>query len=249
MESANLSSSDRTLEIGAGLGALTQLLAERCFSVTTIEIDDRLLPILNESLSPYSNVTVRHDDFLEIEIDELLDQAFGIEPGVLVANIPYYITTPIIERVFLRKERFRTVVLLVQKEVAERLRAKPGTKDYSALSIFAQYHAKVELVGTVSKGCFFPRPEVDSAYIRLTPINPGAVEIPSEEVFFQITRSAFGQRRKTLLNAMAGSGRWEKEQLEPWIRKAGIDPGIRGEELGLEEYAALTRVVCDETTG
>lgn len=232
---------ERVLEVGAGLGALTRSLADLFAFVTTVEIDPLLAPILAETLAGLDNVRVVYGDFLEMDPKALLDEAFGEAPGVVVGNIPYNITTPILERLLERRARIRTIVLLVQREVADRLTAAPGGKAYGALSVFAQYNARVEKAGTVPPHLFVPTPEVSSTIVRLDLEPGGTVAVPDEAAFFRLVRAAFAMRRKTLLNALAapaaGLGRAGAEDL---LRRAGIDPARRGETLSLEEFARLT---------
>jgi 16S rRNA (adenine1518-N6/adenine1519-N6)-dimethyltransferase len=241
VQTAGLLPEDRALEIGAGLGALTALLAERCEHVTAVEIDRLLEPILKQTLAGRDNVSLVFADFLELNLPALLAEAFGDASGVVVANIPYYITTPILERLFENKARIRQIVLLVQQEFAERVAASPGSKEYSALTVFAQYHAQAEIVGKVSRNVFMPPPEVSSAILRLTPVLPGTLTVRDEARFFQIVRAAFGQRRKTLLNALAGGQiGLDRATAEALLLRVGIAPERRGETLSLEEFSRLS---------
>lgn len=237
---ALLDPDDRVLEIGAGLGVLTRSLADHCFSVTAIELDRKLGPILAETLAGRGNVRLIFEDFLKLDLNSLLDQAFEANPGVVVANIPYYITSPILERLLAIKRRFKRIVVLVQQEFAERLAAKPATKDYGSMSVFAQYHAQVEIVFRVPRTVFLPQPEVGSAVVRLTPILPGAVAVPDEAWFFRLVHAAFQQRRKTLANALAGGGiGLDRASAIALCQTAGIDANRRGETLSLDEFARL----------
>ena len=238
---ALLEPKEQVLEIGAGLGALTRSLADSASYVTAVEIDRLLEPILRETLADKPNVRVVYDDFLKVDLPALLDDAFGVDSGVVVANIPYYITTPILERLLEHKRRIKRIILLVQHEFAQRMVASPGTKAFGAMSIFAQYHARVEIVMTVSRNCFLPSPEVDSAVIRLTPVTPGTVEVKDESRFFKVVRSAFQQRRKTLSNTLVSGGvLHSRKSAESVLSAAGIDPTRRGETLSLEEFARLS---------
>ena len=246
----NLTPDTPVLEIGAGLGSLTQTLSERAARVTTIEIDAALIPLLEENLVGYDNVRVIAEDFLRLRRDKLFDEAFGETKGVIVANIPYYITTPIIERLLMHKDRWSRVVLLVQEEFARRAVAKAGADECGAMTHFIQYHTKAEIVGLVPRSVFLPDPEVGSAILALTPIIPGAVIVENEERLLHIVRAAFGQRRKTLLNALLrapapfelGFTIDDRVKAEELLLKAGIDGTRRGETLTLEEFARIERV-------
>ncbi len=248
--SAKVDSETRVLEIGSGLGALTVALAARSKSVMTVEIDDRLLPALKEVLAPHQNVTIMHGDFLKFQCSELLDEAFGDERGVVAANIPYYITTPIIERLLEHRSRIKRAVLLVQKEVANRIAAAADTDDYGSLSVFVQYHANPQIMGTVPPTHFLPRPEVESAILVLNiPETPNLV-VRNEARFFSIVRAGFGQRRKTLLNALMrapasfdlGFTKDDRTSVERMLAAANIDGGRRGETLTMEEFGRIADV-------
>lgn len=240
---AALQPEDHTLEIGAGLGALTRSLAVSSSQVTAVELDRLLAPILAETLADCHNVRLIFEDFLKLDLDSLLDEAFCDSPGVVVANIPYYITTPILERLLERKERIKRIVVLVQQEFGERLAARHDTESYGSMSVFAQYHAKVELIGKVPRTVFMPQPEVASTIVRLTPLIPGAVLVRDEARFFAIVRAAFGQRRKTLLNTLTCKDLGlDRAAAEALLYQAGIDPARRGETLSLEEFAELANL-------
>jgi len=253
VRAANLTPDDPALEIGAGLGALTLALAATAPSVTAIEIDRSLEQILREVTSGHPNVQLIFADFLRLEIPALFDQAFGDRPGVVVANIPYYITTPILERLLAHKARLKRIVLLVQQEFARRMIAAPGTSDYGAMTLFVQYHAQVEMVGVVPRTVFLPAPEVNSAIIALTPVVPGTVPVRDESHFFHIIRAAFGQRRKTLLNALLrapasfglGFTMDDRAEVEKLLARAGMDGNRRGETLSLEEFARLANTFVE----
>ena len=249
-DAGQLTPETAVLEIGAGLGALTLTLAERAARVTTIEIDLALIPILEENLADVDNVRVIADDFLRLRRDKLFDEAFGDAPGVIVANIPYYITTAIIERLLMHKDRWTRAILLVQEEFARRAVAKAGSDECGAMTHFIQYHTKAEIAGLVPRTVFLPQPEVGSAILSLTPIIPGAVIVKDEERLLHIVRASFGQRRKTLLNALLrapasfelGLTIDDREKAEQILLKAGIDGTRRGETLTLEEFARIARV-------
>ena len=249
MRAAALTPSDRTLEIGAGLGALTRSLAEYSSFVTTVEIDPLLLPILAQTLEGLANVHLIHADFLKLDANTLMDEAFGAEPGVVVANIPYYITTPLLEIFLTNKARIKRIVLLVQKEFAQRMVAKPATEEYGAMSVYAQFHTRVAICGSAPSTVFLPRPEVDSSIISLEPVVGGTVEVPDEALFFRIVRASFQQRRKVLSNTLCSPGTgWTREEAAAVIHKSEIDPGRRGETLSLQEFARLTEVAMSVVT-
>ncbi len=247
VRAAQLSPNDAALEIGGGLGALTLALAEIASRVTTIEIDRHFEPILRQVTKPHSNVNLIFSDFMLLDLDALFDAAFGESQGVVVANIPYYITTPILERLLGHKARLKRIVLLMQHEVAQRLAAPPGSDACGSISLFAQYHAQVEIVGVVPKTVFVPPPDVSSAIVAFTPIIPGAVSVQNEARMFHIIRAAFGQRRKTLLNALLrapasfdlGFTTDDREAVEALLARAGVDGLRRGETLSLPEFARI----------
>ncbi len=246
VRAAALTSGDRVLEVGPGLGALTLRLASASAFVTAVEIDPLLEPILRETLRDLGNVRLVFQDFLKLDLGPFLDEAFGFAPGVVVASIPYYITSPILERLLEHKQLIARIVLLVQQEVADRLAARPSTEQYGSMSVFAQYHARVEVLGSVSRNVFLPAPEVSSAIVRLTPELPGTVEVEDEALFFRIVRAAFGQRRKTILNALsAPASGLNRGDLPALLAATGIDPTTRGETLSLEEFARLANAAGD----
>ncbi|WML42512.1 16S rRNA (adenine(1518)-N(6)/adenine(1519)-N(6))-dimethyltransferase RsmA [Neobacillus sp. PS3-40] len=231
------------IEIGPGIGALTEQLARSSKKVVAFEIDQRLLPILAETLSPYSNVKVIHQDVLKADVKEVIKEEFKeIEDLVVVANLPYYVTTPIIMKLLEEQLPIRSIVVMLQKEVADRISAKPGTKDYGSLSIAIQYYMEAEIVMIVPKTVFVPQPNVDSAVIRLTKREKPAVQVKDEDFFFQVTKTSFAQRRKTLLNNLTSGlqdGKQKKDEILDALHKSGIDPSRRGETLSLEEFARL----------
>jgi len=247
IQAANVQPDDPVLEIGAGLGALTIALAARAGAVTAVEIDQHLEPILRQVTAPFPNIELTFADFLRLDPGALMDRAFGEKAGTVVANIPYYITTAILEQLLENKRHLKRIVLLVQQEFAHRMIAPPDTKDYGAMSVWVQFHARVELVGTVPRTVFLPAPEVESAIIVLTPVQPGTVDVRDEKRFSHMVRAAFGQRRKTLLNALMrapasfnlGFGMDDREQIEALLARAGIDGSRRGETLSLDEFARL----------
>lgn len=237
---------DHVLEIGAGLGVLTSALAEAAGpdgQVVTIEIDRDLLPALADTVAPLPNVRVVSADALTLDWPTFLTERFGgaSTPVKVVANIPYNITTPLLTTLLAHKAHFGVIVLLVQKEVAQRLAAAPATSDYGALSVFAQFHAHVETIGIVSRRVFLPAPDVDSAIVRLTPYRTSPVPVNDEAHFFAVVRAAFGQRRKALTGALSGDPAlgWTRERAQTALAAAAIDPQRRGETLSLGEFAAL----------
>ncbi|HIQ99630.1 MAG TPA: 16S rRNA (adenine(1518)-N(6)/adenine(1519)-N(6))-dimethyltransferase RsmA [Candidatus Scybalocola faecavium] len=242
---AGVSGDDMVLEIGPGIGTLTQYLAEAARKVVAVEIDRSLLPVLNETLGSYDNVTVINEDILKLDLGALADEYNDGKPIKVVANLPYYITTPIIMGLFESHVPVDNVTVMVQKEVAKRMEAGPGSKDYGALSVAVQYYAKPYIVANVPRNCFMPRPNVDSAVIRLTCHEKPPVETPDEHLMFRIVRAAFNQRRKTLVNALNNSPELsvDKEQIQAALAAMGLSPTVRGEALTLEQFACLSGYV------
>lgn len=239
IQAAELTKADPVLEIGPGIGTLTQYLCEAAGDVTAVELDKNLLPVLQDTLQTYDNVRIRQGDFMKTDCRELMQ---GREPYKIVANLPYYITTPVIMRIFESHLPVTSVTVMVQREVADRMRAVPGTKDYGALSLAVQFYAEPYLAANVPPNCFMPRPGVGSAVIRLTRREKHGVAVQDESCMFRIIRAAFNQRRKTLVNAVANSPETEytKETVSAALDSLGLDPEIRGEKLSLEQYAALS---------
>ncbi|AEG13715.1 Ribosomal RNA small subunit methyltransferase A [Desulfofundulus kuznetsovii DSM 6115] len=234
---------DVVVEIGPGAGTLTAALAGTCFHVVAIELDKRLLPVLEEVLGGLQNVTVVFKDALKVDFDRLVAEVTGATTYKVVANLPYYITTPLIMHL-LRQSGVTGMVLMIQLEVAERLVAGPGSKDYGAFTVAVQYYCRPEILFRVPRTVFFPQPEVDSAVVRLAKRQEPEVAVDDEDLFFTLVRGAFGQRRKTLANALAGAkifSGWTRATWEEVLKRAGIDPRCRGETLGLKEFAALAR--------
>lgn len=241
VEAADVGEGDFVLEIGPGIGTMTQYLCERARQVLAVEIDKNLIPVLKETLSPYSNVEIIQGDILRQDIAEIAEKYNSGKPIKVVANLPYYITTPIIMSLFESRVPLENVTVMVQKEVADRMKAKPGTKDYGALSLAVQYFAEPYLAANVPPNCFIPRPRVGSAVIRLTARTEPPVSVEDEKLMFRLIRASFNQRRKTLQNAIANSGElpYSKEETGRVIQEAGLAPSVRGEKLGLAEFAAL----------
>ncbi|WHY77673.1 16S rRNA (adenine(1518)-N(6)/adenine(1519)-N(6))-dimethyltransferase RsmA [Neobacillus sp. WH10] len=240
---ANLNENSGAIEIGPGIGALTEQLARTSKKVVAFEIDQRLLPILNDTLSPYENVKIVHKDVLEADIQVVMEEEFkGIDDIMVVANLPYYVTTPIIMKLLEDRLPIRGIVCMLQKEVADRISAKPGTKDFGSLSIAIQYYTEAETVMIVPKTVFVPQPNVDSAVIRLIKREQPAVTVKDEAFFFQVTKASFAQRRKTLLNNLTSQlpeGKQKKEEILAALHVSGVEPTRRGETLSLEEFGRL----------
>ncbi|RLQ91694.1 16S rRNA (adenine(1518)-N(6)/adenine(1519)-N(6))-dimethyltransferase RsmA [Falsibacillus albus] len=243
-EYAGLTEKSGSIEVGPGIGALTEHLARNSKKVLSFEIDQRLLPILQDTLSPYDNVKIVNEDILKADVKQVIEEEFeGIEDIMVVANLPYYVTTPIIMKLLSDKIPLRGIVVMLQKEVADRISAKPGTKEYGSLSIAIQYYTQAETVMVVPKTVFMPQPNVDSAVIRLTTREKPAVDVIDEEFFFQVTRASFAQRRKTILNNLTSQlpdGKSKKEVILGSLEKAGIEPTRRGETLSLDEFARIS---------
>lgn len=241
VDAAQITKEDFVLEIGPGIGTLTQYLCEHAKQVLAVEIDAKLIPILKETLAPYDNVEVLHGDILKQDIQQIADTYNEGKPIKVVANLPYYITTPIIMELFESHVPLANVTVMVQKEVADRMKAEPGTKDYGALSLAVQYYAKPYIAAFVPPNCFMPRPNVGSAVIRLDCLSRVPVEVHDEKLMFRLIRASFNQRRKTLQNGIANSPEldYTKEEAAKAIEQAGFDVRIRGEKLGLSEFAKL----------
>ena len=242
---AGVTKDDMVLEIGPGIGTMTQYLAEAAGKVVAVEIDRNLLPILQETLADYDNVKVIHADVLSLDLEKLVQEENGGRPIKVVANLPYYITTPIIMALFEQHVPLANVTVMVQKEVAARMKSGPGSKDYGALSLDVQYYAETYIVANVPCNCFMPRPNVDSAVIRLTRYEEPPVQVNDEKMLFKIIRASFNQRRKTLQNGLNNSSElnFTKDQIAAAIAEAGFSPSVRGEALTLEQFAKLTDIL------
>lgn len=241
IQAAEITREDCVLEIGPGIGTMTQYLAEHARHVVAVEIDANLIPILGETLAEYDNVTVLNQDILKTDIQGLVDTYNAGKPIKVAANLPYYITTPIIMGLFESRVPIDNITIMVQKEVAERMQAGPGSKDYGALSLAVQYYAEPYLVANVPPNCFIPRPGVGSAVIRLTRHKEPPVKTRDEKLLFRLIRASFNQRRKTLQNGLNNSPEipFTKEQISAAIQKLGLPAAVRGEALTLEQFAAL----------
>lgn len=245
LQAADLSPDECALEIGSGIGTLTRELAERAKRVLTFEVDRKLIPVIQHNLQEHNNVCLIHGDFLRENLPQRIREAFENAPFKVVANIPYGITSPILDRLFGVASGWNRAVLMIQREVAERLIAKPGTSEYSAITLFAQYHAQVEVVQRVSRTVFYPPPEVDSAVVRFTPL-PKRLPLDEERNLFRVVRAAFSQRRKTLLNALSGGLNAPREHVERALNQISVDPQRRGETLSLEEFIQLSEALFGE---
>ena len=239
---AGVTKDDFVLEIGPGIGTMTQLLCEQAGGVAAVEIDTNLIPILKETLAEYDNVTIINEDILKVDIKKLAEEKNGGKPIKVVANLPYYITTPIIMGLFESNVPIDSITVMVQKEVADRMQVGPGTKDYGALSLAVQYYSKPQVVINVPPECFIPRPNVGSAVIRLTRYKEPPVKVRDEKLMFKLIRASFNQRRKTLANGLNNSPgiNFSKEEITAAIESLHKGPSIRGEALTLSEFAALS---------
>ena len=245
VESAEVTKEDFVLEIGPGIGTMTQYLAESAREVVAVEIDKSLIPILGDTLSSYDNVTVINEDILKVDIERLVQEKNQGKPIKVVANLPYYITTPIIMGLFESHVPLKSITIMVQKEVADRMQVGPGTKDYGALSLAVQYYARPEVIAYVSSACFIPKPNVGSAVIRLDRYEKPPVETEDEAFLFAVIKAAFNQRRKTLANGLANARELgiTRQQAEEALLQMELSPSIRGEALTLREFADLSNIL------
>ena len=245
INAADITKDDFVLEIGPGIGTMTQYLACAAREVYAVEIDKALIPILEDTLQDYDNVTVLNEDILKVDIRKLAEERNQGKPIKVVANLPYYITTPIIMGLFEGHVPIESITVMVQKEVADRMQVGPGTKDYGALSLAVQYYAQPYIVANVPPNCFMPRPKVGSAVIRLTRHTEAPVKTVDEKLMFQLIRASFNQRRKTLVNSLKNSSglSFGKEEIQEAIAACGFSEGVRGEALTLADFAALTNAL------
>ena len=244
VDEAGIDEDDCVLEIGPGIGTMTQYLCERAGRVIAVEIDKALIPILNDTLSSYNNVTIINEDILKVDITKLCNEYNNGRPIKVVANLPYYITTPIIMGLFESGCPLESITIMVQKEVADRMKCGPGSKDYGALSLAVQFYSNPEIVANVSPESFIPKPGVGSAVIRLTRYEKPPVEVDDEKYMFALIRAAFNMRRKTMVNSlMSGSLGLTREEILSAIDKLNLSPQVRGEALTLEEFAALSNIL------
>ena len=240
---AEITKEDCVLEIGPGIGTMTQYLAENAREVIAVEIDKNLIPILSDTLSSYDNVTVINEDILKVDIAKIVEEKNNGKPIKVVANLPYYITTPIIMGLFESHVPLLSITIMVQKEVADRMKVGPGTKDYGALSLAVQYYAKPDIVANVPPNCFIPRPNVGSAVIKLTRYENPPVQVENEKRMFSIIRASFNQRRKTLVNGLVNGGIAKKEEVLDALEQMELPASVRGEALSLEQFAKLANIL------
>ena len=245
---AGVTREDFVLEIGPGIGTMTQILCENAREVAAVEIDKNLIPILQETLSGYDNVTVINEDVLKVDIRALAEERNGSKPIKVVANLPYYITTPIIMGLFESHVPIDSITIMVQKEVASRMQVGPGSKDYGALSLAVQFYAKPQIILNVPASCFMPKPNVDSTVIKLTRHESTPVSVKDEKLMFAIIRASFNQRRKTLANGLNNSGEIHlpKEIIASAIEELCQNPSVRGETLTLQQFADLSNIIYDK---
>lgn len=245
VDAAQIGEKDCVLEIGPGIGTMTQYLAERAREVVAVEIDRALIPILNETLSAYPNVTVLNEDILKVDVEQLVRERNGGNPVKVVANLPYYITTPIIMSLLEKRVPVESITVMVQKEVAERMQVGPGTKEYGALSLAVQYYTRPKIVANVPPNCFIPRPNVGSAVIRLTRYETPPVQVQDEGKLFDLIRASFNQRRKTLANGLSNAAKLgvTRERVVQALEEMGLPPTVRGETLTLEQFARLSSLL------
>ncbi|MBP3338602.1 MAG: 16S rRNA (adenine(1518)-N(6)/adenine(1519)-N(6))-dimethyltransferase RsmA [Lachnospiraceae bacterium] len=246
IEASGVSKDDMVLEIGPGIGTMTQYLCENARKVIAVEIDKNLIPILSDTLSEYDNVRVINEDILKVDINKLVNEENDGKPIKVIANLPYYITTPIIMGLFESHVPIESITIMVQKEVADRMKVGPGTKDYGALSLAVQYYAEPKVVATAPANCFMPRPNVDSSVIKLTRHENVPVNVKDEKLMFKIIRASFNQRRKTLQNSICNSPdlHFSKAQIVEALKQMGLSETIRGEALTLEQFAEFTNYLC-----
>ena len=240
---AGIGPSDKIIEVGPGIGTLTREMASRAGALMAVEIDKNLIPILADTLGDFENVKIVNEDIIKADIRGLIDENLSGGPVKLVANLPYYITTPIIMRLLEEDINVTDIVVMVQKEVAERMNAQPGGKDFGALSVAVQFYCDTEIVAKVPRHLFVPQPNVDSIVIALRVRPERKYRVDNEDLFFKVAKAAFGQRRKTLLNSIASMGNLTKDMVKEALEEAGIDPKRRGETLSLDEFANLSNVI------
>ena len=243
LNGARLSEGNNIIEVGPGIGTLTREMGKIADKVVAIEIDKSLIPILKETLGEFDNIEVVNNDILKVNVEELVKEKFDNKPIKLVANLPYYITTPIVMKFLEENIPVTDIVVMVQKEVADRMNAKPSTKDYGALSVAVQYYCDTEIVAKAPRHMFIPQPNVDSTVIGLHVREEKKYNVDNEDIFFKTVKASFGQRRKTLLNSLGGLGFLNKDEIKEVLKQANIDEKRRGETLTIEEFATLSNVI------
>lgn len=243
VDGANIGENDYVMEVGPGIGTLTREMAKRSKKVVAIEIDKSLIPILKDTLSDLDNAEVVNSDILRVDVNELIDEKLNGGPIKLVANLPYYITTPIVMKFLEEDIPVTNIVVMVQKEVADRMKAEPNTKDYGALSVAVQYYCDVEIVAKVPRHLFMPQPNVDSTVIALNVRENPVYKVDNEELFFKVVKASFGQRRKTLLNSLSTLGFLNKDEIKEVLQNSNIDEKRRGETLSIEEFSNLSNTI------
>ena len=245
---AHITKDDVVLEIGPGIGTMTQYLCESASKVFAVEIDNTLIPILNDTLSEYDNVTIINEDILKVNINKLVEEECGNRPIKVVANLPYYITTPIIMSLFENDVNIDNITVMIQKEVAERIVSKPGTKDYGALTLAVNFYSTPEIVANVPPNCFMPRPNVSSAVIRMTKDVEPKVKVAEKELLFKLIKASFLQRRKTLVNGIGNFKELNitKDRVAEALKEMGLDENIRGERLSLSEFGELSDLLSEK---
>ena len=243
LDGANIGENDYVIEVGPGIGTLTREMAKRSKKVVAIEIDKSLIPILNDTLSDLDNAEVVNSDILKVDVNELINDKLNGGPVKLVANLPYYITTPIVMKFLEEDIPVTSIVVMVQKEVADRMKADPNTKDYGALSVAVQYYCDVDIVAKVPRHLFMPQPNVDSTVIALHVRENPLYKVDNEDIFFKVVKASFGQRRKTLLNSLSTLGFLTKDDIKEVLIKSNIDEKRRGETLSIEEFANLSNTI------
>ncbi|MBE6045120.1 MAG: 16S rRNA (adenine(1518)-N(6)/adenine(1519)-N(6))-dimethyltransferase RsmA [Clostridiales bacterium] len=250
IEGAGVEDGDMVIEIGPGIGVLTAELAERASFVTAIEIDGRLIPILEETLSEYNNIKIINQDILKTDLGGIIEESrqAGRFTGKvhIIGNLPYYITTPIIMKLLEEQVPADSITVMMQKEVADRIRSAPGSRTYGAISVAVQYYCRVTKVADVPKEAFVPRPKVESTVLNLEPLDAKAIELKDEKLFMRCIKAGFAQRRKTLLNSLASAGGMDKDKVKKILASAGIDPGRRAETLTVEEFGRIANETADE---
>lgn len=246
VDTAEINENSGVIEIGPGFGTLTQCLCKRAKKVIAVEIDKSLIDVHKDTI-PYDNIKIIYEDFMKINVNKLIDEEFEGMDVKIVANLPYYITTPIIMKILEDRYKISKIVVMVQKEVAQRLNAKPNTKEYSSISLAVQYRADTKIAMIVPSTVFMPRPKVDSAVIELNILEKPRIKVLDEKMLFNVIRGSFGQRRKTILNSLSSNLNYSKDIVKTVLENANINPGIRGEALSLEEFGRISDEMTNQT--